>query len=464
VERAPDLTLPTLGATPNRRLQRIGLCELDRCAPAGRAAEQAGGSRCRARASPAPGEPARWWGALTQPRDVRQPRDFGLRPNPRLGSIVAVNGTARQSNPGTGLLGGNYSVRSRSAPTEDGDGAARWIALDESGHHGDQQFRESRYMALGVVKIDDASAVRVIEQLRRGAESSKAMIQAEELSFGTSFAGAGAGKARRRSVLAELLGAGGALEGRVSAYLVDADYFVASKLVDLLIEETLHNSGAPWPGAMFYRTLARDLTLEGPRALGMEGHAQLIATAATFFSKKNRHGDLVSVEQLFTVFRNCRNRSRRRTNPRVRRVTEVLELLLRTRHEAEQFALAHASDPSSQQADAVRDSMEPLIPAVVAAISTAAERHESVGALGDEHRLLTDGTLELMELGVNAQVVLKGLYEQHKLAQLVRGTSGEHPSLQLADLAAGAALAVARHCNGEDKFRRASNCTRRSSR
>lgn len=363
---------------------------------------------------------------------------------------MSVNGLDRQPNAGTDLLGGNYSVRSRSALTEDGDGAPRWVAIDESGQHGDQQYRTSRYMALGVVAIDDVTASRVIDELRGRAERDRVRIQAEELHFSASFAGPGAGKERRRALLAEALGPGGSLDGRVSAYLVDAYYFVVAKLVSLLIEETVYASGAPPLGPAIELTLARNLALEGPKALGEDGFANLVATSGMFFSKRNRNGDLVSVDQLFTIFRDSRNRARRRKAPQARKAFEVLDLLLSTRSEAEEFVRNQAAVPGSPEADVVRDSMEPLIPSVVAAIANAAERHGNIGALGDEQRLLTDDTLELMERGVNAQGRLQGLYEARWLEQLVRGVSREHPSLQLADLVAGSALAVARLRNGED--------------
>lgn len=61
-------------------------------------------------------------------------------------------------NAGTGLLGANFSRRSRQAPTDDRDGAGRWIAIDESGYHGDQLHGGDRYMILGSVAIDDAEA------------------------------------------------------------------------------------------------------------------------------------------------------------------------------------------------------------------------------------------------------------------------------------------------------------------
>ena len=355
-----------------------------------------------------------------------------------------------QHNRGTGLRGAAYSVRSCSEPTRDDIGAGRWIALDESGQHGDQLQRENRYVALGVVAIDDVTAARIIEDLRDRARRDHVAIQAPELSFSKSFAGKGTGKAQRRAILADLLGAGGALAERASVYLIDTDYFIVVKLVDLLIEEAVHASGTPSPGPEFYRTLARDLALEGPRALGDEGFTRLLGAAGTFFAKRNTRADIVSVDELFKVIKDSRNRARRRRAPQARKATEVLDLLLRTRAAAEEFASDRRAETGTPEADSVRDSMEPLIPCVAAAIGSAAEAYRAVRALGDEHRLLTDSTLELMHKGVNALQAFEGLRERNSLEQLVRGRSCEHPSLQLADLVAGSGYAVGLRCSGEE--------------
>ncbi|MER5569169.1 hypothetical protein ABT083_23560 [Streptomyces goshikiensis] len=68
-------------------------------------------------------------------------------------------------NAGTGLLGANFSRRSRLEPTDDRAGAGRWIAIDESGYHGDQLHGGDRYMILGSVAIDDADAAAIVDTL-----------------------------------------------------------------------------------------------------------------------------------------------------------------------------------------------------------------------------------------------------------------------------------------------------------
>ena len=48
---------------------------------------------------------------------------------------------------------------------------------------------------------------------------------------------------RAAPVRAALFGAGGPLEGHAQMYLVDKQYFVVAKAIDLLIEELAHSGG-----------------------------------------------------------------------------------------------------------------------------------------------------------------------------------------------------------------------------
>ncbi|MFI2549109.1 hypothetical protein ACWEWL_29155 [Streptomyces rochei] len=114
-------------------------------------------------------------------------------------------------NAGTGLLGANFSRRNRQEPTDDRAGTGRWIAIDESGYHGDQLHDGDRYMILGSVAIDDADAATIVETLRDEAGIQKS---ATEVKFQKMFTGTTAGQ--RRRLLGELLAPGGPLHDRAS--------------------------------------------------------------------------------------------------------------------------------------------------------------------------------------------------------------------------------------------------------
>ncbi|MFJ7334416.1 hypothetical protein ACIQUU_14335 [Streptomyces sp. NPDC101116] len=162
--------------------------------------------------------------------------------------------------------------------------------------------------------IDDAEAAGIVDTLRREAGIQK---PATEVKFQKMFTGEGAG--RRRGLLGELLSPGGPLHGRASVYVIDKHYFVVAKLVDLLLEERFNAMGYDTVSNGVGRQFALDLATEGPRALGRDGFDRLIATAVRLFSKKNRTGDQVTVDDLCTVLQESYAYARRRKDPRRRR-------------------------------------------------------------------------------------------------------------------------------------------------
>ncbi|MCX4539051.1 DUF3800 domain-containing protein [Streptomyces sp. NBC_01669] len=350
-------------------------------------------------------------------------------------------------NPGTGLLGANFARRNRQNPTDDGLGEGRWIAVDESGYSGDQLFGGDRYMTLGSVAVDDTEAAEIVDELRNEAGIQKA---APEVKFQSMFTGARAG--RRRHLLAEILAPGGPLHRQASVYVIDKHHFVSAKLVDLLIEEQCHSRGIDIVSNGVAHRMALDLATEGTRALGRDGFDRLMATAVGFFAKKNRGGHQVTVDDLFTVIRESCACARRRKAPQAKKAADVLELLRATRPEAEAFARERPAEQTPTGPHGLLDdSLDPLVPALPAVILSAAGRHGGkLRVLADEQRLLTDDKLDVLERAAAAMGLIYSIIEANHLGDLVRGRSIEHPSLQLADLVAGAGRAVARRHDGEE--------------
>ncbi|MER8073763.1 DUF3800 domain-containing protein [Streptomyces sp. NPDC094034] len=350
-------------------------------------------------------------------------------------------------NAGTGLLGANFSRRNRQAPTDDRDGPGRWVAVDESGYDGDQLHGGDRYMILGSVAIDDTEAAGIVDTLRREAGIQKS---AAEVKFQKMFTGGGAG--RRRRILGELLAPGGPLHDRASVYVIDKHYFVAAKLVDLLLEERFHAMGYDIVSNGVGRQLALDLATEGPRALGRDGFDRLIATAVGFFSKRNRAGAHVTVDDLCTVMQESYAYARRRKAPQAKKAADVLDMLRKTRPEAEEFARERPAEATpTGEYGLLDDTTDPLVTAVPTVIlHVSMRRGGKLRVLADEQRLLTDDKLDVLERGATAVGLVHGLIKGEHLQELVRGRSVDHPSLQLADLVAGAGRAVARWHDGED--------------
>ncbi|MCP9207184.1 DUF3800 domain-containing protein [Streptomyces sp. NEAU-Y11] len=350
----------------------------------------------------------------------------------------------RTPNSGTGLPGASYSRRNHRALTSDQPGRSRWFAIDEAGNDGDQLYgREHRYFVLGGIAIDDAEAAEILQDIR-----TRARVQAPEIKFQRSFSKLG--DAWKRDILAELLSPSGALAGRTMLYVVDKRYMIATKLVDLLIEERYHALGIDVVSNGIVRKIAIDLATWGPKAVGADHFDVLLATTAMFFSKKNRRGDKISADELYRIYREAASYSRRKKNPAVRHLADVFEFLAkRTRVYAEEFA-AERSQAAAGVPSAVAglddDAMDPIIPALAALVSSASARFGRLDILADEQRLLTDEKFDVLDKAIAAMITTWHQRDGHALrGELVRGQSASHPSLQLADLVSGAGLASTRH-------------------
>jgi hypothetical protein len=217
------------------------------------------------------------------------------------------------------LSGPDYVRNTQAGATRDSP-ALRWVAADESGWDGEQLYdRADRYLSIGSVAVDDGTAEEIVGQLRRDARLS----QPPELKF-THFR-----DGSRLEVLAGLLGPGGGLASRAHVYLVDKHYFVTGKIIDLLLEEEATARGVNLHEGDRARQIAWTLFNEGPRALGIDGFNRIIATMVGFASGRNHDGSVVSVDALFEELRLAFGRAHRR------RVSQILQDLLRTREHAE---------------------------------------------------------------------------------------------------------------------------------
>ncbi|GAA3747761.1 DUF3800 domain-containing protein [Streptomyces sp. NEAU-PBA10] len=320
------------------------------------------------------------------------------------------------------LTGDDFTLYSRTTATSNSEGSGRWIACDESGNDG-EQLLNGRYLVYASVAVDDAEAADIVGELRREAQ----IQQSAELKF-KAFSGRWA---NRRHVLRRLWEPGGALEGRCAAYVVDKEYAAVAKVVDLLLEEHAWAHGRDLYQAGEARRIARVLALQGRRALKQEGFRYLLENFVAFASQRAvKNGEAAAAETFYNRLDAAWAASTRR---------EVTELLFRLR----------ATRPAGN-ALRVDAGPFPLLEMLVPCIAETARywaKHlgEPVSVLTDEQKTLTDE-----RLGALAQVLgrtsgatpssrIRGIALQH----LVRGTSLDHPSVQLADLLAGATAAVA---------------------
>ena len=334
------------------------------------------------------------------------------------------------------LSGPGYERSNQADATCDDEAAGRWVAVDESGWDGEQLYaRADRFLSIGSVAIDDQDAAPIVAQLRQDG----ALRQPPELKF-AQFAAQRSGS--RLRALAALLASDGALGGRVSIYLIDKHWFVAAKIIDLLLEEEAHARGINLYEGNHAQRLAATLFHDGPRALGPDGFDRLIAAMVGFASRRNRAGAVVTVDALFEEFRRALARSHRR------KVTDILSALLQTRVHAEDFLRELGNDE-------LLPAMEPLIPALPAIGHWWSRQIGGMSMLVDEHRVLTDYALGIVASRAALDVKLWGpdmgafrRLQSQAVRAVRRGVSREHPSIQLADLIAGAGQAVARRHAG----------------
>ena len=345
------------------------------------------------------------------------------------GNSSAPTVPGRSATPG-GLSGPAYVRYSRDTLTVDGGPDGRWIAADESGWDGEALFQPTEpYMTIGSVAIDDGDADTVLALLRRDA----GIEQAAELKFGHFARGR---NQRRLEVLAGALRPGGMLAGRVRIFMIDKRFFVTAKIIDLLLEEHAHENGVDLHADDQARRYAQKLIEEGPRALGAPMFDEVIRMFVRFAGIRNRGQALVEVAELFQVLDAAERRSHRRA------ITDILGMLLRCRAQADELQKTML-EPDFLLA------MEPLIPTMPAVLNEWSRQVGPASLLMDAHKVLTDDRIDILWKAMTAgHPDFRFLWTGLRPRGLARGDSWNHPSIQLADLVAGAGRAVAHFHEG----------------
>ncbi|MFB9908621.1 hypothetical protein [Allokutzneria oryzae] len=272
-------------------------------------------------------------------------------------------------------------------PTEDRGGAV-WVAADESGWTGGALL-EQRVMTHATVRIDDHLAGSVLEELR----ASTGLRQSREVKF-WQFS-----RDKPLAALADLLRPGGELHGRATILVADKTYVAVSGIVDLLLgEHTPHEH------------LARTLVTDGARVLGPLWEP-LVAGLAGFSRGTRRRETTVDLPSFFGLLQAAHRRSRGHPTE------EVLALLLRSRHQAEDLLSAE------------RPALDPFPHMLATHIEHRHAELTELRLLHDQHKMLTPELVLRCTRGKSVRT-------------FAVGTSSEHPSIQLADLISGAGRVV----------------------
>ncbi|WP_326809753.1 hypothetical protein OIE62_40420 [Streptomyces scopuliridis] len=214
--------------------------------------------------------------------------------------------------------------------------------------------------------------------------------------------------------------------------MFEKEYAAVAKVIDLLLEEQAYTAGIDLRVDQRAQELAKTLRRHGRRALGDEEFDRLMAAFVAFASVRGRGNEQARENFLARVEDAWASSTRRNA-------TDILMMLRATRPQAETLH---------------DDTGHPMLELLVSSVAQAARRWGGqlgpVSVLADEQTALTDDGLENITKVVRNGWGATPSSRQRPvdLRALVRGTSMNHPSIQLADLLAGAVRVSYEHQAG----------------
>lgn len=292
------------------------------------------------------------------------------------------------------------------APSAVAGGAVVEIACDESGFSGTNLLDAATPLFTHAsVDLSVDEAADVIGALRPESRSAPGELKSGQLLRGP----------RSDQALAGLLAA---LHGRAHVHLVDKEYFLVTRIVDLFLGEPSYAAGTRL--ALHHRPAALALYRDGRRAGGCDWTLFLGAFVELVRTKGRRRPDRGAEERFFAARDALAGAGLGAT------ARGVLEGLDRVRVRAVVTRLA--DDDRS-----IPPPLEPLLPALAETVLFWSAGHRQVVVVHDEQSALTAGRLRRL------QQVLGDGTPRSPLAGLVTVDSRGDPRVQVADLLAGVA-------------------------
>lgn len=294
------------------------------------------------------------------------------------------------------------------------------IACDESGSEGENVTQANHQVFTHAsVDLTTHEAEALVHELRRRTSSRAAEFKSEHL------------LRRGDELLPWFLDSDGPLAGRALLELVDKDYFVVGKVVDLLIEEVVHAAGGDLYAGRKARDMAWVLHRQGPRALGAQW-PNLLDAFNSLMRARQRKGVKATVGDFFQMVDDVRLRSRRRD------VEEVLAFLWQARPHAEKFQ-NELSDSS------ILPALDPLFAALAQSVRSWHEIHKApVRVVHDVQAALTDQRIAVL-VGVLAHPTPEFRRSTPPvIVKAIEQADSKHdPRIQVADLLAGVGRVLA---------------------
>lgn len=245
------------------------------------------------------------------------------------------------------------------------------VACDESGAEGENvAMSHHRVLSHGSVDLTIDEAIAVMAELRERTGSRATELKADAV-------------VSRAHVVEWLLSDAGPLWGRAEIVLVDKQYFLVAKVVDLLIEELAHSTGENLYAGNRARRMAWTLFREGKRDLGEDLWTEMLQVFNSLMRMKQRKGAKATVDEFFDVVERAHQRSHRRA------VSDLLARVAATRSHAEEFQRFVTENPE------VSPSLDPLVAAITVTARTWAERsRRELELIHDEQAMLTASRIE----------------------------------------------------------------------
>lgn len=236
------------------------------------------------------------------------------------------------------------------------------IACDESGAEGEKLIGgNTDTFAHASVLMDAETAAACVAELRV-----RAPTPATQYSAGHVL------RDKHRAGLLWLLSPSGPVLGNVRVFLTDKTFYLVGKVAGLLQDDHAPRLGLDPAAAATAVTLYR----EGPRAFGAERWAAFLDSFNYLLRAKNGQGVVTSVEETFGLVDELRG---------VGGAAEaIMESLWRSRDRVEAFRERLLDDPY------VFPALDPLIPAIVRAVTYWGADGRPVMVVHDQQTTLTD--------------------------------------------------------------------------
>ena len=296
-------------------------------------------------------------------------------------------------------------------------GAVVEIACDESGFSGTNLLDPALpVITHASVDLSVGEAVELITALRSGFRWSL-----NELKSGQFLRGPDAGEALEWFLTA--------LGGRAHVHLVDKEYFLVTRIVDLFLGEPSYAAGTRLTQER--RPAALTLYRAG-RSAGRDWDVFLAAFVGLVRTKRRRQPDRLALERFFQA------RDALAGDGLGAPAGEVLDGLSRTRVWA---VLTRLTDDDRS----IPPPLEPLLPALAETVLFWSGGHRQVLVIHDEQSALTAGRLRRLQqvladgAGSSAAGAGASPARVSPLAGLVTVDSRDDPRIQVADLLAGVA-------------------------